>query len=102
MESVLGNTENSQRLRIQAVVVPHHAANTIYLNSVLLASNISVIQIMSTAATVALLRREGFNKGFKTSSGAFTFIMNMIKECIYKNAYSKYENKIRNNVLNIE
>lgn len=26
----------------------------------------------------------------------------MIKECIYKNAYLKYENKIRNNVTSIE
>lgn len=28
--------------------------------------------------------------------------MNMIKECICKNAYLKYENKIRNNVMTIE
>lgn len=63
--SVLGNRENSQRFRIQAVVVPHHAANTVCLNSLFTASNISVIQIMSTAAAVALLRGEGCNKGFQ-------------------------------------
>lgn len=94
------------------MVVSHHAANIVYLNSVFTASNISVIQIMSTPAAVALLREEGCNKGFqfictglakqKTSSGAFKFIMNMIKECIYKNAYLKYENKIGNTVVSIE
>lgn len=47
------------------MVVPHHAANIVYLNSVFTASNISVIQIMSTAAAVALLRGEGCNKGFQ-------------------------------------
>lgn len=60
-----GNRENQQRFRIQAVVVPQHAANILYLNSVFTASNFSVIQIMSTAATVALLRQEGYNKGFQ-------------------------------------
>lgn len=63
--SLLGSGENSQRFRIQAVVDLHHAANTVYLNSIFTASNISVIQIMSTAAAVALLRGEGYNKGFQ-------------------------------------
>lgn len=83
--SVLGNRDNPQRFSIQAMVVPHHAANTVYLNSVFTASSISVIQIVSNAAAVALLRGEGYNKGFqfvcnglaeeKTSSRVFTFIM---------------------------
>lgn len=63
--SVLGNRENSWGFRIQAMVVSHHAANIVYLNSVFTASNISVIQIMSTPAAVALLREEGCNKGFQ-------------------------------------
>lgn len=52
-------------LEFRQWLVPHHAANTVYLNSVFTASNISVIQIMSTTAAVALLRGEGCNNGFQ-------------------------------------
>lgn len=62
--SVHGNRETQQRFTVQAVN-PHHEINILYLNSVFTASDISMIQIMLTAAAVSLLRGEGHNKGFQ-------------------------------------